>query len=221
MSFYEFKNVPTPLHGVNGSNTNIDNSHVGGIPFSSNVNPNTVNPNAFPLPGNNVMSAAAKYPCPTCTNIKGGGKINRKKINKISRKYKMKGSRRTIKRRVSRLKSRVKSRYNSKSRSKSRSKRGGCWWKMKGGTCNRSLQQRGGSGPMPNYPAGYNQYQNNEAIDKIYSTGGPLSPSQSALANPPPIAKIYNDAVDNLNHNALNSFGKSGSGMGFASRGWF
>jgi len=212
MSFYEFKNVSTPLNNINGGNVNIDNSHTAGIPFSSNVNPNTVNPNAMPLPGNNVMSAAAKFPC-----MKGGRKINKKKINKISRKYKMKGSRRKITKHVRRLKSRVKSRFLRHRRT---SRRGGCWGKKKGGTT-RSLRQRGGVGPMPNYPPGYTQYQNNQPFDKVFSTGGPLSPSLSALATPTPIDKVYNDAVDNLNHNALNSYGKGDAGMGFPSRGWF
>jgi hypothetical protein len=52
------------------------------------------------------------------------------------------------------------------------------------------------------------------------STGGPLSASLSALANPVPYQRIFNsDGLDNLNHFKLNSFGNSGSGMGFLSRG--
>ena len=66
---------------------------------------------------------------------------------------------------------------------------------------------------------GYSQYMNNVPNTPTYSTGGNLSPSLSALANPAPYQLLSNQSIDNLNHNALNSFGNSGSGMGFPSRG--
>ena len=66
---------------------------------------------------------------------------------------------------------------------------------------------------------GYSQYMNNVPNTPSYSTGGILPPSLSALANPVIFSKLPNSAIDNLNHNALNFFGKSGSGMGFLSRG--
>ena len=73
----------------------------------------------------------------------------------------------------------------------------------------------------PNYPGGYNQYQNNNGSQSnTYSTGGVLAAGSSALANPVPYQNVAGD-VDNLNHNTLNSYGNIGAGSGFASRGWF
>ena len=102
---------------------------------------------------------------------------------------------------------------------------------MRGGTSSRSMsegtrpQMMGGAfqQPMtaPNYPNGYNQYQNNNgSLSNTYSTGGHLPASLSALASPVPYQHVAGD-VDNLNHNTLNSNGNIGAGSGFASRGWF
>jgi hypothetical protein len=66
---------------------------------------------------------------------------------------------------------------------------------------------------------GDSQYASNVPNTPSYSTGGPLSPLLSALANPVPFKLLPNQSIDNLDHNALNSFGKSGSGMGFPSKG--
>ena len=70
---------------------------------------------------------------------------------------------------------------------------------------------------------GYSQYMNNVPNTPSYSTGGVNLPaSLSALANPVIYTVNPNiNGIDNLNHNALNSFGNSGSGMGFPSRGSF
>ena len=138
-------------------------------------------------------------------SIQKGGKINRKKINKISRKYKMKSSKRHIKRMKSRLRSkyskRLSKRHNKTRRHKTRYMRGG--------------------NVSPNYPAGYSQYQNNNGgLSNTYSLGGVLPPNLSALANPAPYQKMGGE-TDNLNHYKLNSYGNSGAGSGFASRGWF
>ena len=54
----------------------------------------------------------------------------------------------------------------------------------------RSRRQRGG----------YAQYQNNMPVSNSYSIGGVLSASESALANPAPIDKVTNNAIDNYNH---------------------
>jgi hypothetical protein len=213
MSFLKI-NAGTPLNNINGSLVNTDNSHVTQLGFSSNVNPSTVNPRVLPEPQSNIQGAASYIP-----SSQKGGKINRKKINKISRRYKMKGTKRTIRRRIRRMKSRVRSRYSR--RSHKRTQRGGnCGCGMKyGGTSSRTL--RGGAAVAPNYPGGYTQYQNNMAVDASYATAGKTLPSDlSALANPPPITRM-NLAVDNLNHNALNSYGNSGAGSGFPSRGSF
>jgi hypothetical protein len=221
MSPYPINNAHTPLNNIDGSKINMDGSSVGGIPFSSNVIPN--GPHTLPAAGSNIQGAAGIYP-----SAQKGGKINRKKINKISRKYKMKGSRRTIRKHARRMKSRVRSRYARRSSSRSTRSRGKS---MRGGTSrpmlpegNRALMRGGAFQPpmtAPNYPAGYNQYQNNNgSLSNTYSTGGQLSASLSGLANPVPYQKVAGD-VDNLNHNTLNSYGNIGAGSGFASRGWF
>ena len=113
--------------------------------------------------------------------------------------YKMKGTRKSIRRRIRRLKSRLRSRFTMKSRKNHK----------------RSNRRR------YNMKGGYAQFQNNMPSTPGMSTGGYLSPSMSALASPPIYQRIPGDSsVDNLNHNALNSFGKGGAGMGFPSMGW-
>jgi hypothetical protein len=204
MGPFPIYNAGTPLNNINGSLVNIDSSSVGGIPFSSTTIP--TGPHTLAPAGSNIQGAAGIYPC-----AQKGGKINRRKINKISRKYKMKGSKRTIKRHVRRMKSRVRSRYARRS-SKRSSRR-----HMRGG---------GFQPPMttPNYPAGYSQYQNNNgsSLSNTYSLGGQLSAGNSSLATPPPQQLVSNANIpDNLNHNTLNAYGNIGAGSGFPSRGWF
>lgn len=167
---------------LNGSLVNVDASHYSGGMFSSTVDPRTVNVNAMPEPLSNVQGAASYIPCQA-----GGRKINRRKINKISRKYKMKGSRKHISRKVRRMKSRVRSRYNRKGR--------------------RARSQRRGQ------KGGYAQYQNNMPMTQTYSLGGPLAPASSALASPPPYQTLSNctNCVDNYNHFTGSGFPSRGS----------
>jgi hypothetical protein len=220
MSFFQINKAGVPLNNINGGLVNVDSSNVGGIAFTNNKIPN--GPQTLAAPGGKVLSAEGIYPCAS----QKGGKINRKKINKISRKYKMKGSKRTVKRRVRKMKSRVRSRYNASRRHKSA--KGGCWGNkkgMKGGNCGLKNPMMGGATPAvaPNYPPGYNQYQNNNgALSNVYSTGGPLSAGSSALATPPPHQLVASANIpDNLSHAAVNAYGNYGAGSGFASRGWF
>jgi hypothetical protein len=153
-------------------------SHIGNM-FTSRVIPS----NGLPVPGNNIEAAASYINC-----SKGGSKINRKKINKISRQYKkMKGTKKSIRK----IKSRLRSKYASK---KNRNRKN-----MKGG---------------------HSQYNNNLPMSSSYSTGGVLSADSSALASPVPYKMAGNLAIDNLNHNAKNSFGHN-VGAGSASRGWW
>ena len=104
---------------LNGGLVNLDASHYAGSAFTSTVDPRTVNVNALPAISSNIQAANASRFV--------GGRVNRKKINKISRMYKMRGSRRHRSRKVRRMKSRVRSRYSSNRRSsrRSRSQRGG------------------------------------------------------------------------------------------------
>lgn len=150
---------------------NLDASHYAGSAFTSTVDPRTVNPNVMPSISSNIQAANA-------SKFIGGRKtfINRKKINKISRMYKMKGSRKQRSRKVRRMKSRVRSRYSSNKRSSNnRSGRG---------RSRSSRSQRGG------YAQGFEQ---------TYSTGGHLSPSLSAMANPVPF-QVHGNNVNNYNH---------------------
>lgn len=181
--------VNPPLNNINGSLVNIDNSQYSANAFSSNTIPSTVNPNVMPEPRSNIQAAASYIPC-----AKGGTKIKRNRINKISRMYKMKS------RRLRKTKSRLRAKYAKRSRSHKRSQRR---------TAKRS--QRGG---MPNYPAGYSQYQNNMPMTQTYSLGGKLAASDSALASPPPVNVLKNtgSCTDNYNHN---------TNQGFPSRGWW
>ena len=168
---------------------NLSSNHTGNM-FTSKVIP----VNGLPVPGNNIQAAASYINC-----AKGGTKINRKKINKISRQYKkMKSTKKSIRR----IKSRLRSKYASK---KNRSRK------------NKSKKNR--SRRHNNMKGGYSQYNNNLPMSSTYSTGGVLSPSLSALANPIPYKLVGNLAMDNLNHNAQNSFGNN-VGSGSASRGW-
>jgi hypothetical protein len=207
MGPFPIYNAGTPLNNINGGLVNTDSSSVGGIPFSSTTIP--TGPHTLAPAGGKVDGAAGIYPC-----AQKGGKINRKKINKISRKYKMKGSKRTIKRHVRRMKSRVRSRYAR--RSARRSSRRASRRHMKGGAFQPPMT-------TPNYPAGHSHYLNNHGgLSNTYSLGGHLSAGNSALANPPPQQLVAGASVpDNLNHNTLNSYGNIGAGSGFPSRGWF
>lgn len=68
------------------------------------------------------------------------------------------------------------------------------------GTRRHSRRQRGG----------YAQYQNNMPVSNTYSIGGVLSAKDSALANPAPIYKVTNSAVDNYNHFTGKGFPSAG-----------
>lgn len=155
---------------------------------------NTIIPSGshtLPAPGNNIQSADGIY-------LKGGRK------NKISRKYKK--MRHTRRRHTCKSCGRPLPRRRHRKSGRRRT--------MKGGAFQSAMT-------TPNYPAGHSQYQNNNGnISNTYSLGSKLSPSDSALANPPPYVKMEGN-VDNLNHNTLNSYGNIGAGSGFPSRGWF
>jgi len=204
---------------------NADNSHTTGIPFSSTVNPATTNWRVLPEPVSNVAAAAGVVP------MKGGLK---RRINKISRKYKMRHSRKASRR----TKRRLRAKY-------SRHRRGGSRRSMARGVAmgmakGRALGLQGGVGGMMGPCAmgmcskggafrpgshlmrgGWAQYNLNKPADIGYSSGNmALSTKDSALANPVPVTR-YDNAIDNLNHNAPNAYGNTGAGSGFASKGWF
>ena len=190
MSFYNIRNDGPPLANINPSLVNVGDSHLQN--FSNTIIPK--GPHTLPAPGNNVQSAASIY------QQGGRKKINRRKINKISNKYKMRGNKKSIRRRI---KSRIL--HNISRRNVRRTRR---------------RRMRGGAAVAPAYPAGYTQFNSNKMISNNFSLGGPLAAGSSALAQPPPY-KLNAPENDNLDHSAKNAYGNSGAGSGFPSRGWF
>ena len=165
---------------VNGTSSNYSGS------FSSNQIPG--------LPGlagskSNIDAAAGIVP--GICNFKGGAKKIKRKIKNITKHYKkMKAGSRKMKSLKNRLRRRMASRKAYKSVAGGRTKR----------LRHRRRSQRGG----------YSQYQNNEPFDYSYSVGGILNSSNSALANPPPIFKVTNNAIDNYNHYTNKGFPSKG-----------
>lgn len=168
---------------VNGTSTNYAGN------FSSNEIPG--------LPGlagakSNIDAAAGVVPG-ICL-FKGGAKKLKRKIKNITKQYKrMKAGSRKMKS----LKKKIRTRVASRSLARSMALAGGRRTRRRH---HRRHRQRGG----------YSQYQNNQPFDYSYSIGGILKPSDSALANPAPIYKAGNLAIDNYDHY---------TNMGFPSRG--
>jgi hypothetical protein len=151
--------------------------------FSSNEIPG--------LPGlagakSNIDAAAGIVPG-ICL-FKGGAKKLKRKIKNITKQYKtMKGGSTKMKS----LKNRLKTRMASRSMA------------LAGGRRTRRRRRRRQRG-------GYSQYQNNQPFDYSYSVGGILNSSNSALANPAPIYKVSNNAIDNYNHYTNKGFPSKG-----------
>lgn len=175
-----------PLSNINGSLVNIDNSAPGNLIFESTVNPASVNPRAYSGIQSNITAANA-------SQIGGKRKKSNKKINKISRIYKMKTRKHYKKRRSFKKKMMKVMRKKCKTQKSRRIQKGGI----------------------------YSQYHNNYPFTPSYSTGGYLNVNDSALANPVPyrISNINNSCVDQYNHNAPNLSGKIGPGNGLQSPG--
>jgi hypothetical protein len=164
------------------STANPTNQQYSGGLFTDTSAPGAHNPNV--LPNNTTTNIAAANASKMVMTgglpflIKGGIKrrktINRRKINKISSKYKMRGSRKYIKRIKSRLLRRSRrTRSNRGTRTRRRHRNKG----MKGG-----------------------QYMSNVAANASYSTGGILSKVDSAMANPVPFAKNDVNSFNAYNH---------------------
>jgi len=164
---------------VNGTSS----SYAGN--FSSNEIPGTP---PGPLPGLagakiNIDAAAGRVPG-IC--MSGGAKRLKNKIKNITKRYKMKGGKKS--RKVLRRKLRSK-------------------------TINKSLSLSGGRKRrrtrMRNMKGGYSQFQNNQPFSMGYSVGGVLGAKDLGLANPPPI-QAYNSAIDNYNHYTNKGFPSAG-----------
>ena len=197
---------PPSVSSINHNLVNSNSFDASPALFGNIVSPAAVNCRALPEPLNSIQAANSQIPGLT---MSGGSRKKRsrsknylKRIKNIANMYKMKGTRKSIRRKIRRLKTRLRSRFTMKSRKNHKRSHRSRRYNMKGGD-------------------GYSQFQNNMPSTPNMSTGGYLSPSMSALASPPIYQRIAADSsVDNLNHNALNSFGKSGAGFGFPSRGW-
>jgi len=180
LSPFSFKNVPDPLSNIDPKYVNVTNSN-----DPKNFGSNETN-RQFGLSGvsNNAQAAAASA-------LMGGSKTLRRKIKNIANKYKkMKGGKSrkmtlgSIKRRLAKIIKFGKSKRHQYKSKKTVSRR------RKG-----SKRQRGG----------YSQYMSNVPYTPSYSTGGPLSPNLSALANPVPYQPT-NNCVDNYNYNTNKGF---------------
>ena len=157
-----------------------------------------------PLPGlagakSNIDAAAGRVPG-IC--MSGGAKRLKKKIKNITKRYKMKGGKKSRKVLRKKLRSRaIRTMSLAGGRRRSRhmkSKR-------------RLSRMRGGSAP---YPGGYGQYQNNLPMTNTYKVAGiNLPANQSALANPPPATALSNctNCIDNYNHYTNSGFPSRGN----------
>jgi hypothetical protein len=167
------------------SNSNLGYGNIN--QFNSNyVNTGSINdPSGF---GNKVI--------PGCPGVAGsqsnvdaaagivpgfaGGSI-KKKIKNITRKYKM----RLSKRKMNSLKKRIRQRYARRSFARSR--------KMYGGARRKHSRRR--------QRGGYSQYQNNQPITNTYSVGGVVGANESALANGfMKSLPTCTNCIDNYNH---------------------
>jgi hypothetical protein len=186
-----------PLNNIDGSLVNIDNSHYSGSAFTSRVIPSTVNPAVLPEPLNNRQAANSFIPGTGTGTYKGGSKNAKKKFKNIYNMYKMTKTKRR------KTLSKLKKKYGYK---KSRSN------KRKSSRTNKRHKSRSRSRSRA-FRGGYSQYQSNVPMTQTYSLGGPLSPNDSALANPAPYHVLSNctNCVDNYNHFTNKGFPSKGS----------
>ena len=162
-------------------NTNYVNATSSNNPsFFGNTYTPTGNHGLFGAKSN-IDAADGKVPG-ICL-FKGGSRNLKRKIKNISKKYKKmkRGSKK-----MRSLKRKLKTKFSR--------------LPSKGRKTMRHKKQRGG----------YSQYQNNMPVNAGYSTGGNLSPSMSALANPVPFKAIGGNCVDNYSRY---------TNMGFSSKG--
>ena len=181
---FHFKNVPAPLHNVNPDVVNKF-----GTNNPSHFGSNETN-RQWGLSGvsNNAQAAAASA-------LQNGGAIRKrllsKKYKNISTKYK----RMKTKTRMSRMKKGKSMTLGCIKRKLSSIFRFGKSKKMRTQTRRhkhkKTRRQFGGQG--------YQQYMSNVPYTPSYSTGGPISPGLSALANPVPY-QVTNNCQDNYNH---------------------
>ena len=178
---------------VNGTSSSYAGS------FSSNEIAGTP-PGPLPgLAGAKINTDAAAGIVPGIC-MSGGAKRLKNKIKNITKRYKMKGGKKS--RRV--LRKRLRSRAVGLTGGRRRTRH------MKSKRRFSRMQMRGGSAP---YPGGYGQYQNNLPMTNTYKVAGiDIPASQSALANPPPATALSNctNCIDNFNANTNTGFPSRG-----------
>ena len=181
---------------VNGTSSSYAGS------FSSNEIPGTP-PGPLPgLAGAKINTDAAAGIVPGIC-MSGGAKRLKNKIKNITKRYKMKGGKKS--RRV--LRKKLRSRAMGRSMALAGGRRRTRHMRSK----RRLSRMRGGSAP---YPGGYGQYQNNLPMTNTYQVAGVNLPAnQSALANPPPATALSNctNCVDNYNHYTNSGFPSRGN----------
>ena len=184
-----------PFSNIDRNFVNVNNSHDPSL-FGSKQIPGL--PELPGLPGvkDNVIAAKGIYP-----NFFGGAKILKKKIKNISKRYKNMNKKskmsKTIKNRIKMYMSKLTSKNIAggklnKTKRRITSKRHNKKHRIFSKKQRVQKKQKGG----------YSQYQNNLPLTNSYSLGGNLEPSNSALANPPPLhlLKGSGQCTDNYNH---------------------
>jgi hypothetical protein len=163
---------------VNGTSS----SYAGG--FGSNEIPGPPG-----LAGAKINTDAAAWIVPGICTFKGGAKRLKQKIKNITKRYKMKGGKKS---RKQVLRKRIMSRSIGRTLALAGGRR-----RRRRSTRRRSMK------------GGYAQFQNNQPFSMGYSVGGVLGSGDLALANPPPI-QAYNSAIDNYNHYTNKGFPSPG-----------
>jgi len=203
MSPQPIANAGIPLSNVDGKYVNVT-----GSTYSGNFNSTSAANHQYGMSGisSNVAAANAS---------KGGSRVGgsrkrrkigqyfninflRKKIKNISNKYKMPKSGKNKMVIFRNMKRKMSNMFSLKNHNKSHKNKTCRHFSSKGKSKSKSKKQRGG----------YHQYQSNIPNTPSYSTGGHVTPSMSALANPVPYKHISNctNCVDNYNHNTNKGF---------------
>ena len=230
-----------PNSNINGNFVNKDNSHYPGG-FGSNETSSffglagaksNIDAAASTVPGI-CMSGGGKNLKNKIKNITKRYKMSKKSIKKrisgIKRKFKA-----SLSKAMNRTQSLAKSRSLSRSIARTRSIAGGRRTKRKGGNpfaafrafkfgkkmydkkynpkpVEQVVDQQPIDQTNSQQMGGYSQYQNNMPMTPTYSTGGVLSPTNSALANPVPYKLLPNETnnIDNYNHFTNSGFPSRG-----------
>lgn len=195
LSPFTFKgDIMTPSANINPNLVNVDNSSYSGG-FGSNETSRNFPSVLNKLPISNVEAAAA-------SKIQSGGKTRKNKnllklkIKNIVNKYKKMKSKMSRKMTLKKMKQRLSKMFGMK---KSRHGRHSRKHRMSRKRMSGKMKMRGG---------GYHQYMGNVPNTPVYSTGGVLPASLSALANPVPFEVLKNTGACTDNYNHFTNSGK-------------